>query len=71
MENTLQDTLILGYSVVYPGYTGKFDYLRANLNEVIDKREVPYNDWPKTNTLCINLYQKRPVHGYLKIKYYY
>lgn len=73
VENTLEDTIGLGFAIVHPNQTGKFKYLRSNESPQsgVIYYETPDEQLPKTKTFCIDLYQRRSVKGYLKIKYYY
>ena len=72
LENTMTDTIVLGYAVVYPGYVGEFPYLRMDgrVDAAIDP-ETPEKFWPKTKMFCVNLYQRKVVQGELTIKYSY
>ena len=72
LENTLSDTILLGTSVLPVGYKGTLEYRRVS--DTINSPYAPDIDvslLPKAKTICVNLYQRRPVQGILKIKYYY
>ena len=68
VENTFLDTVVLGYAVLYPGYTGEFDYLRED-SGVIYTKGVPEDEWPTARSFCLNLYQGRTTQGRITIKY--
>ena len=67
VENTVTDTVDLGYVVYFPGQTGKFTYRRYGKG-FIDV-DLPDDMLPSTNEICIGRYQNREVTGYIKIKY--
>lgn len=69
LENTFTDTTILGYAVLLPGYTGKFNYLRYGDNIVYSKDHEIH--WPPTDRFCINLYKGRSLKGKLVIRFSY
>jgi len=72
IQNTLDDTIGLGFAILQPGYSGKFRYLRGNENQngAYDP-EISDEYLPKTKTICVDLYQRRPAKGKLVIKYSY
>ena len=69
LENTLSDTIGLGFAVVYPRETGKHPYLRGGreLFYVIDSSQV--KDLPPIRTICFDAYLKRPVHGTITLRF--
>gem|GEM_PF-4796997 len=70
IENTLQDTVVLGFAVLPPKYVGNFNYLRSD--ERVDAAiypETPEHLMPKTKMICINLYARRKNKGHLVIKF--
>jgi hypothetical protein len=69
IENTLDDSALLGFSVISPDYLGSFNYLQKDSSLIYP--EMPERYWPKTNTICVHQYNKKPVQGKLVIKYYY
>ncbi len=72
VENTLTDTISLGFVILPPRYVGEFFYLRVD--ERVDAAIDPELDdkyWPKTRMFCINLYEHKPVKGKLVIQYSY
>jgi len=69
IENTLQDTVLLGFTVVPPKYVGNFNYLGIDgRNDAVIYPETPEQLMPKTTMICINLYKQRKVKGYLILK---
>jgi hypothetical protein len=70
IENTLDDTTILGLGVLPPGYTGEFIYVQfGTATDAAMYPGTPEELMPETNMFCINLYQKRPAAGYVVIRY--
>ena len=65
IENTFKDTIVIGYGVLYPGYVGRFNYLKN-----VYTKGLPEKSWPPTTELCINPYQNRLVEGRLIIRYF-
>ena len=65
IQNTLEDTVVLGFAIVAPGYTGKFRYLGGYDPDISDEQ------LPKLSKICVGLYQRRPSKGKLIIKYLY
>ncbi|MBS1512551.1 MAG: hypothetical protein JST86_17025 [Bacteroidetes bacterium] len=73
IENTCTDTIGLGYGILFPGYTGKFTYLRVddkNGSGIINYNDDP-ETWSRTNSFCVDFYQKRKSKGYIVIRYRY
>ena len=69
IENTLDDSALLGFGIIAPDYLGSFNYLQKD--SVLIYPEMPESYWPKTNTICVHQYKEKPVQGKVVIKYYY
>ena len=65
IENTFTDTTVLGFAILLPGYTGKFNYLRYGDNIIDPKASGLF--LPPANMICIHFI--RPTKGKLVIKY--
>ena len=72
IENTLSDSIQIGFAVIPRGYIGEIPYLRfdTSRDKCIDP-EIDKKYWPKTGMICINLYLHRPFKGEIKIQYNY
>ncbi len=72
VENTLTDTIGLGYSILAPEKLGTFIYRRAHKgNDGLLYLEMSQSKWPKTPKFCFDEYKKRKAKGYIIIKYRY
>lgn len=69
VENTLSDTVVIGWGVLAPGDKGRHNYLRPG--EYAENQEDVYN-LPKTPEICIGHFLKRvPSSGKVIIRYQY
>lgn len=67
LENTLTDTLAIGFGIVAPGQIGKIVDLRSEDGLLYDE----VLDLPKTDRLYVNKYKNKAVRGKLKILFSY
>ncbi len=70
IENTLTDTISVGFSIVVPGEIRNFIYRRTGENSG-SHPEQPLETLPKTYEICVNKYKGRSVNGGIKIQYWY
>lgn len=73
LENTLTDTILLGFTIVSPKYTGEVIYLQQ---DTVTSRSLYYVNGdsevlPKTNKLCLHLYQNKLANGKIRVQYFY
>jgi hypothetical protein len=73
LENTLTDTILLGFTIVSPKYTGEVIYLQQ---DTVTSRSLSYLNGdsevlPKTNKLCLHLYQNKLANGKIRVQYFY
>jgi len=72
LENSLSDSILIGFAVIPPGRLGEMGYYRVDTS--VDKCFDPKygtEDLPKTPMICLNLYLKRNFKGEIKIEYEY
>ena len=70
IENTLEDTILLGFGVVPPKYIGKFNYLGVDgKTDALIYPQTPTELMPKIATICVNLYEKRRAKGFVVLKF--
>ena len=67
IENTFQDTVALGFGILYPRYTGNFTYLKTGDGMIYQASQD--QKLSSTGSFCIGLYQNRKVKGKVVIKY--
>ncbi len=70
-ENTVSDTIAIGFSVVYPKTPDKMIYIKLDDRTDMAIYDEAYPDLPKTDRIWIHLYENRFCTGTLKIKYSY
>lgn len=66
LENTLNDTILLGNAILYPKYLGEFEYTQLEDKDdiILDLR---YRN-PPGDRICINSYKEKKSEGVLKIR---
>lgn len=66
LENTINDTILLGNSILPPNLTGEFEYtqLKARKDIHLDLR---YKN-PPADRICINNYKEKNSKGHLKFQ---
>ena len=72
LENSLSDTIGIGFGIISPGYIGKIGYYRVDTS--VDKCFDPKygtEKLPKTPMICVDLYLKRNFKGEIKLEYEY
>jgi hypothetical protein len=68
LENTLSDTIGLGFAVVYPRETGKHPYLRDGNELLYLVTPSDIEDQPPIRTICFDAHQKKPAHGTITLR---
>jgi hypothetical protein len=73
LENTLTDTILLGFTIVAPNYTGEVIYLQKDTvtSNSFYQSSGDDENLPKTKSLCIHLYQKKAANGKIRVQYFY
>lgn len=68
IENTLTDTISMGYAIVYPGETGDFTNYRFKENGMLDPEA---SSLPLMKEICVHKYMNKVVKGKLKLEFSY
>ncbi|MHB1107104.1 MAG: hypothetical protein ACYCZ2_12140 [Lutibacter sp.] len=66
VENTLNDTVIIGQSILAPKQIGKFEYSKlGNKNDI--SLNIDYDN-PPTNRICVYPFKGKKSFGKIKLK---
>ena len=75
VENTLTDTVGLGFAILAPKYTGKFEYARMGNGLVDTDFGTAVTDYPNISEICIDLQmgkmERKPKEGKHVIRFKY
>lgn len=70
LENTLSDTIGLGFGVVAPNRLGKMIYMQNGVNDVVYyEPALGTHNLSPINSVCFQPYRNKKAESYLKIKF--